>query len=228
MREFSEFEKKVLLKMVDLQNEGKLCRYYLLCGISKDLKVEEKDIYDIQIVSDSINKNEIRKILMQLSFLFIYLKDNYYLIDFRRDGKFKIELKKVPSKKYELVTDRTYPDEFFIYKYNCFFELLLSETIVDLVNNNFKTVEQRRFEIQMNDAQRKHEGSMSESKKQTKYSQWAFYVAIGALIVSLTSTIITQCSNNIRDEIRSIKTETPKLINQQIKNDTLKVNMIKK
>ena len=118
MREFSDFEKKILLKMVDLQNERKLCRYYLLCGINEDLEVEEKDVYDVQIVSDSINKDEIRKILIQLSFLFIYLMDNYYLIDFGRDVGYKIDLKKGSSKEYILLTDRTYPKEFFIYKYN--------------------------------------------------------------------------------------------------------------
>jgi len=231
MREFSEFEKKILLKMVDLQNERRLCRYYLLCGINEDLKVEEKGDFDVQIVSDSINKDEIRKILIQLSFLFIYLKDNYYLIDFGRDGDYKIDLEKESSKKYMLLTDLSYPKEFFIYKYNCFYELLLSETIVDLVNNNFKTVEQRRFNNQMGEAQQKHKESMSESRKQTKYSQGAFYVALFAFIVSLVSAIITQCSNDnklIRTEMRSVKAQTPKLINQQINKDTLKVSMIKK
>lgn len=113
--------------------------------------------------------------------------------------------------------------------YGCF--LYVSPALVELVNDDFKTHDQIRFEKQLKDSQQKHEESMLEAKKQTNYAQWAFYAAMGALIVSLSSTIITQCSNDnelIRNEIRSTKTETPKLINQQIKNDTLKVNMIKK
>jgi len=91
--------------------------------------------------------------------------------------------------------------------------LYVSPALVELVKCNFKTHDQIR------------------SEKQIKYSQGAFYVALFAFIVSLVSAIITQSSNEndlIRTEIRSVKTQTPKLINQQIKNDTLKVNMIKK
>lgn len=111
----------------------------------------------------------------------------------------------------------------------CF--LYVSPALVELVDNNFKTHDQIRFEGQMDDATKKHEEAMSKAKTQIRFSQGAFYVALLAFLVSLVSAIITQCSNDnklIRDEIRSVKTGAPKLMNQQIKNDTLKVNMIKK
>jgi len=106
---------------------------------------------------------------------------------------------------------KVYVHEFMEKHYGCF--LYVSPALVELVKCNFKTHDQIR------------------SEKQIKYSQGAFYVALFAFIVSLVSAIITQSSNEndlIRTEIRSVKTQTPKLINQQIKNDTLKVNMIKK
>ena len=184
MREFSDFEQDILSKMIDLQNEKKLCRYYLLCEVEKELEIEKKGSSDIQIVSDSINKDEILNILIQFSFLFRYLKENFYLLDFERNIDSKVDLKEESQKKHKLKTETIYPKEYFIFKYNCFYNLSLSETIVDLVKNNFKTVEQIRFEKQL-----------VEAKKQTKYSRRAFYVSIAALIVSLISGIITQCSH---------------------------------
>jgi len=235
MRDFSDFEKDILSKMVALQNEGKLCRYNLFCKISNDLEVQEIDRSDIQIVSDSINENEIRKILIQLSFLFIYLENNYYLIDFKRDLDNKIELKKEPSKKYMLKTDRTYQKEYFIYRFNCFYELSLSETIVDLVNNNFKTVEQRRFEKQLSDSNRKFKIQLADNNKKYKrticWTRASFLVALIAVIVSLiipfcVSTKIDESQiDEIKFELRDSKIKSAVPIQN---NDTVQVNIVNK
>lgn len=113
--------------------------------------------------------------------------------------------------------------------YGCF--LYVSPALVELVDDNFKTHDQIRFEGQMSDALQKHKESMHESKKQTKYAIGAFIVALLAFLVSLVSAIITQYSNDnklLRNEIRSVKLETPRLVNQQINRDTINVNIIKK
>ncbi len=178
MRVFSEFEKIALSKMVELQSKGLLCRYHLLREIDKGLEIEEIDGYDIQVGSEITNKNEMKKILIQLSFLFEYLISSYYLIDFGRHIDSKIKLNKVSEKKHVITTDRSYPKEYFIFRYNCFYELLLSETIVDLVKHQFKTTEQRQFEIQL-----------VEAKKQYKHTiYWtraSFFVALCAAVVAI-------------------------------------------
>ena len=61
----------------------------------------------------------------------------------------------------------------------------MSPALVELVDDNFKTHDQIRFERQMSDALQRHKETMDESKKQTKYAIWAFVVALLAFIVSL-------------------------------------------
>src|SRR5574344_153611 len=219
MREFNAFEKEVLSKMVPLQKDGKLCRYNLLIGIIDDIEIEKNGSIDIQIVSNTINKNEIRKMLVQLSFLFMYLESNYYLLDFKRDICNKTEINDpILNKKYILKTDKSYPNEYFIYRDTCFYELLLSETIVDIVNNNFKSVEQRRFE------------------KQYCISKIAL---ITAIIIGVASIIFNICAlhkdtiinptqiEEIRQEIKSVKTRIESAV-PIISDDTLNVNIVDK
>lgn len=204
MRDFSSFEKDVLSKMVALQNEGKLCRYNLLYSINKAIEIEEIDYADIQIVSDTIEKNSLRKILIQLSLLFEYLISNYYLIDFARDIDNKIELNKTSSKKFIIKADRSYPKECFIYKYNCYYELLLSETIVDLVKHQFKTAEQRRFEIQLMEAR-------TQYKHTIFWTRASFFVALCAALAAIiipfySSTKIEKSQyKEIKQEINGIQ-----------------------
>ena len=122
-----------------------------------------------------------------------------------------------------------YVYDFMKKHYGCF--LYVSPALAELVDKNFKTHDQIRFEGQMSDALQKHKESMHESKKQTKYAIGAFIVALLAFLVSLVSAIITQYSNDnklLRNEIRSVKLETPRLVNQQINRDTINVNIIKK
>ena len=122
-----------------------------------------------------------------------------------------------------------YVYDFMKKHYGCF--LYVSPALAELVDKNFKTHDQIRFEGQMSDALQKHKESMHESKKQTKYAIGAFIVALLAFLVSLVSPIITQCSNDnklLRNEIRSVKRETPRLVNQLINRDTINVSIIKK
>ena len=109
--------------------------------------------------------------------------------------------------------------------------MYVSPALVELVENDFKTHDQIRFEDQMDDAKTKQKEAMSKAKIQIWYSQGAFYVSLLAFLVSLVSTIITQCFNDnklLRNEIRSVKRETPRLVNQLINRDTINVSIIKK
>lgn len=201
MRIFSEFEKTALSNMVDLQNQGLLCRYNLLRSIDKELEIEEIDSLDIQVVSDITNKNEMKKVLKQLSLLFEYLKSNYYLIDFGRDLDNTVKLNKKTSKTYLLKTDRSYPLESFIFKYNCFYELLISDSIVDLVNHQFKSVEQRRFEIQLKEAAKQYSHTIF-------WTRASFFVAIIAALVAILSPfcISTKIDKSQHEEIKQLLT----------------------
>lgn len=226
MREFNAFEKEVLSKMVPLQKEEKLCRYNLLIAIKGDVDIE-KNGSDIQIVSDTINKNEIKKILVQLSFLFMYLESNYYLLDFKRDIKEIVSLNnQSQDKKFSLKTDRSYTNEFFIFIYNCFYELLLSETIVDLVNNDFKTVEQRRFDIQLADAREKYKTTLY-------WTRASFIIALIAALAAILIPILVPTKINryqlkeIKQRIKEVKTEIHST-NPIKSKDTLNVNIVNK
>ena len=155
-----------------------------------------------------------------------YLEENYYLIDFKRVLDSKIELKKMSSKNYNVQTDRIYPKEYFVYGYNCFYELMLSESIVDLVNNNFKTVEQRRFEKQLMDATDKYNSTI-------RWTRASFFVALGAALAAfiipfLISTKIDRSQiDEIIFEIRD-KKAIPELIELKQCNSIVKENRINK
>ena len=232
MREFSDLEKQILSTMVCLQKANRLSRQNIILRYFPKLYIKKEkngDHDNLFIYSNDISKKNFTHITFQIYFLYDYLKSEHFIKDlgfgFPIDPIWKESGSDV--KKY-IIYDY---EDFFISKDNLGNELILSETIVKLVENNFLTNEQIRFKKQMNDAQQKHEESMFEAKKQTKYSQGAFYMAIAAFIVSLCSPIFSKYFNNdelIRKEIRSVRTQTPKLINQQIKNDTLRVNIIKK
>ena len=95
--------------------------------------------------------------------------------------------------------------------------MYVSPALVELVENDFKTHDQIRFE------------------KTTKWAKLGLWLAFGLGLIGIVFNIYSihkptsfKESKQIEQEIRSVKTETPRLINQQIKNDTLKVNMIKK
>ena len=233
MREFSSFEKQILHIMVDLQKSNRLSRQNIILTYYPKLYIDiEKDgnwdcLFIFYNDDVSISEKVFTHITIQIYFLYNYLSSEHFIEGLNFFHRIE-PIRKNEHQKKLLIHDYA---EFFINKDNLYNELILSETIVKLVENEFLTDEQLRFKQQMDDATTKHKEAMPKAKTQIRFSQGAFYVALLAFLVSLVSAIITQCSNDnklIRDEIHSVKTETPKLMNQKIKNDTLKVNMIKK
>jgi hypothetical protein len=116
---------------------------------------------------------------------------------------------------------------------NVFF--YVSTALRDLVDNDFKTPEQIRFEKQLVDANEKHSQVMGEAKKQVKYSRWAFVVSILAFMGSLVFGIIQMCSDTTIDSDQfnqikqTIKQATPPdVIKTKITNDTLTTRIVEK
>ena len=106
--------------------------------------------------------------------------------------------------------------------------LLVSHYIIDLVENDFFTQEQRQFEKQLKDANEKHAEAMINAQEQVKNSRWAFFGSIAAFLLALIFGLIQSCNDTKMDKeqfnqiIQTIKQKTiPDVINTKIINDTL-------
>ena len=220
MREFSDFEKKILQIFVVLFEEEKLCRANVL------YKLYQNDVYIINNIGD-INPLKYKKDLdlklilndlVSIKFLYDYLLNNGYIVE-SSSTELRVELKSIDIlldgyNEYNPI----YPNSIsWINVSNQSNKIWLSQVLIDLVDNKFKTSTQRQF-------------------RQQQIVAWCGIIVavligligIGLNFYSIYKPTSFKESKQIEQEKRSIKTETPKLINQQIKNDTLKVNMIKK
>lgn len=99
-----------------------------------------------------------------------------------------------------------------------------TQELVDLVNNNFITPEQRRFEVQLNDANKKHNETMCKTR-------WALGVSFAGLVAALILPFCTETKianiEEIKQTIQAAKTEIPIVIETKITNDTIKVDVVK-
>lgn len=281
MREFSEFEKKLLQDIVDRhagKKLNKLSLYDIFCDNTESIAIEwdEQKIilkYDEKVCVD----DEIFKFLSLVYFI-EYLESNGYLFldllgeqkpehciynhnkyerseitgeyeikgetggsfgvfDFKGTKLYTVEL----GRQIEIIADFGILHIGILPKLDRYCQCIVfpHTELVDLVNNDFKTTEQMRFEKQLNNAQTKHDEAMraankqiSEAKKQTTNSRTALYVSWGALGVSIIATIWTICSSytTIRDIdqiIRNNKLTLPSVIETKITNDTIKVDVVK-
>lgn len=215
MREFSDFEKEILSIMVELQKEGMLCRWNILCKCISDVKIEEtirneKGEFLFKITSGRVDDVEMQRILSQLSFLYNYLSQAGYIQELLTSLLAKNRL---PSNDNLNVENRSpVTSQLFFNEINQFLELMLSETIVNLVKNDFKTIEQRRH-------------------SETKIISW---VAIGiSLLLGLlgyytsynSSKASTEQAASLQQTVTDSKTTFPETINIQC-NDTLNVRSI--
>ena len=122
-------------------------------------------------------------------------------------------------------------------------KILLSQTIVDYVDNNFKTTEQLQLEEQLVRAETKHKeimtnalSQLAEQKKQTEKTQKSLRISWAAFIVSLVGVAVailvprytsTKFDKSQLDDLKhSIISLTPlQTIDAKIINDTLNVNV---
>jgi len=104
--------------------------------------------------------------------------------------------------------------------------------LIDMVNHDFKTIEQRNFEIELNQSKEQHKQAMKSATKQVHIAWWAFGIAFVTLIATLCFNIweIGKTKSDITDEQLKriiIQQKMPDVIKTKITNDTLKVKIIK-
>lgn len=203
MRDFSEYEKKIIKRIVsECYNEG--------YSISMDIIIQEMEKVDIIAVEwDELYTNAIfygtgnPKVcakIFDIVFLLKYLEDNRYIyVHSQIEGFYNLYNKKRFDKQDNLywsvdndgkkisVSNSAVTIHTNIGKEieQCSKGIMYaSNSLINLVQNNFKTSEQLKFEIQLN-----------EAKKQTNYSRGALYASLAALVLSLVSTLFTTCTD---------------------------------
>ena len=120
--------------------------------------------------------------------------------------------------------------DFLDKKYACL--VSISAELKDLVQRNFKTIEQLRFEHELEQAKEHHRQAMESAKKQICYSKCAFVVALVTLLLTLGFNIfgtIKVESKSIENRLKQIiiQQKLPNIIKTEIMNDTLKVKVLK-
>ena len=165
-------------------------------------------------LSDNIALNEIFETIA----LFKYLENNHLI--FKHSNLITPFIGNFVSKNItqEFVNQPTFLKEYGEEKvptniYDIFNDYKISFMVIgtelkDLVKNEFKTVEQIH-----------HEREMFESKRQTKFSKWSFWIALFALLFSLAVPFIFDTKLE-QSQIENIRTDLHK-INSAI--DTLNV-----
>lgn len=120
--------------------------------------------------------------------------------------------------------------EFLNEKYSCL--ISISPELYDLFQNDFKTVEQRRFEEEMSLTKSNHKKAISKANRQICLAWAAFTIALISLIVTTFSnnrSVIDVKSDPIELQLDEIinKMTLPDTINTKVTNDSLKVIIYK-
>lgn len=220
MREFSDFEKQILHIFVALYKVNKLCRANVLYEIYRETVyiINKTDDLNPLKYKKTLDITSILNDLVSIKFLYDYLLNNGYIVE-SSSTELSVEFNRIGIlldgyKEY----DPRYPNSIsWINASNQSNKIWLSQVLIDFVENKFKTSTQLQF------------------RKQQRVAWCGIIVGviigligIGFNIYSIHKPTSFKESKQIEQEIRSVETEAPKLMNQQIKNDTLKVNMIKK
>jgi hypothetical protein len=111
--------------------------------------------------------------------------------------------------------------------------ILVSNYIIDLVEHDFKSPEQRRFERQLEITDTYHKVAMGKAQKQVNIAWGAFVVSLTALIISSTLGILEKCSetkinqSQLNQIKQTIEQKTlPEVIKTRITNDTLTTKVV--
>jgi len=211
--------------MVLLHKSQNLCIYSWLNKLFDD-KVSFKWVpdsnqwnYRIEINSNELGKKEILPKIKYFYFLYKRLeKTNLIDLDLSTASTVDFNFKVFDALKFSL-SENT---ESILYNFLSMWghkPILVSNYIIDLVDNNFKTPEQRRFEKQLDDANEKHIETMNEAHKQGRIAWAAFFVAcITLLIPFCTDTKINKGQfNQIKQTIE--QTKPSDVIKTEITND---------
>lgn len=103
---------------------------------------------------------------------------------------------------------------------------IVTNALIDFAKD-FKTIEQRRFETQIDNLWRTHGQAMKTATKTLCWTRWAFVVACLSIIVS---TVMEKCSDKdltIRELNNTLKeNKIPSVFTTKIANDTIKAIII--
>lgn len=189
--------------------------------------------------------------LVELVNLFRYLKNNNLIsfipnynnewIDHELDN-FKLiyqgideqekhdEIRKTEENKHRFTIKDSSVVEFLDKKYSHL--VSVSTELIELVNNDFKNIEQRNFEIELYQSKKQHTQAMKSANKQVRIAWMAFGIAFFTLIGTLCFNIWG--SVKIKSDITEkqlkqiiIQQKMPDVIKTKITDDTLKVKIIK-
>jgi hypothetical protein len=170
--------------------------------------------------------------------LLIYLKSNHLImvVPFFESEDIGLEIigtqKDESSGNWFGISTSSYL-EFLISNYSNF--IYPTQELIDLVKNDFKTIDQRRFEEEMKTVKLNHTEAMKKALCQIRIAWMACAFTIITLIATLgfnyCSTVNIK-SPKIEEQLNQIKFEIheqkqPDVINANITNDTLKVFLLK-
>lgn len=219
MTEFSDLDEKMLRDMVLLHKSQNLCIYSWLSKLFNDrisfkyLAGNLSSQYKIIIKYDSVSEKELLSKIKYFHFLFDRLENKHLIkLDFFGSANFEFDV--IDANEYTL---SAYPES-ILYNFLSMWgykPILVSNYLIDLVDNKFRTEEQRQFEKQLNKAE-----------KQIKIAWAAFGISLLTLIYTLNNeTKIDQSQfNQIKQTIE--QTAIPDVIKTQIVNDTLTTRII--
>lgn len=236
MRQLNENEKSIIKTIVQAKNLNehsavKLIHDYVNASvISWDDNYQYIEIYDDSSQEDTIGEKFAK--LLEIVFLFDYLSHNMYIGIYSRSNtlnaiysRFKyifnkescILEKKTSPGSTDLVNtichkiDTTLSKKVCEYANSYFF---VSESLKELVKNDFKTEEQIRFETQITDNQDKHDNEMRIAKTTLFWTRLAFVLAL----IPAISSIVCMCSDKEKN-ILEVK-------HTKLYNDTIKTTVV--
>lgn len=250
MREFTEKEKAIitsLIKQYHPENITKIADVLMELYPIKCIQKYVPDQSTLQLseeyqpaISLQYKRNPQKDFSIdfyEAIFLICLLKDQHYLIldyipifDQGIIGSFSNEMELITPETKEFSTIMNFFDVFP----HKIWPLLNSTFIVTnaLIDyaKDFKTVEQRNFEKQLNDANKKHNEQMNEARKSLRTSKRSFWIATITLFLSTIFDISSCCSDTKRNDIHNtvIEQGIPRAISTNIANDTLKTIVIDK
>lgn len=191
MRKFSQTEQKIIRNLVNHAN-GNLS--YVLANAYNDIfykyKVEYHKGYLTFYVQDDSNNIfdyilAVEKEIIDTSFLLGFLKENRYIHIINDDSKNQLDRIEIGDLKKGLkpiskeIDEKT--SEIIVEALN--HRVFISEDLVQLVNNDFKTIE---------------EMALDEAREQTKYSRKSVRYAVVAIILSMVIPFLSSLlSSNV-------------------------------
>lgn len=230
MMEFGKLEKRMLQDMVQLYEAKNLCIYSWMSKLFDD-KISFKGVIDgslsncrIEIRHNGFEESEILSKIKYFYFLYKRLEKTN-LIDLDLCGTIDFNFKVFEAQEFSLGANT----ERILYGFLSMLgnkPILVSHYIIDLVDNDFKTTEQRQFEQQLEVTNTNHNVAMRKAQKQVNIAWGAFCISLLTLLYTLNNE--TKINQSQLNQIKqSIEQKTlPEVFNAKIINDTLTTKVV--